>query len=432
MFSKQFYQLKTKKWYSEISAKRMPPVIKPKSVLIKETKCLPLFKELQGTSTPFGFTLDQALVRTPGRVNGNIIDFIAGDVHCYKIFCKVYEPVYIARALKEERHPFCFDYTKLEMPFGHEPEIVKSMQFAVSRSIKEHRFMSVSNVSEKVDLEKGLLKSFSFLPEKYQGCYFSLKKRMFGGLMGLFESRIYGDMNRLYKFLCGLLWVKTVIAAKSVSKDKQNSASLCNITPEELSKVPCTDLNIGAGINRDWPDGRGIYVSEDKTLCIAVNRDCHLKIYLKCETNDTLDSFKSLCAVYRGIQRGLQRENLHFAYDDKFGFVNWNPNKIGSNLELSAKVDLPLLQNHEMFRIFLSVNGLQGKFLNDEDDSVEIFHQASYGEAETEMVRAMTFGLRMLTRFENRLDAGVFSDLDIPSRFFIERAAPYLDDIIIT
>lgn len=62
-------------------------------------------------------------------------------------------------------------------------------------------------------------------------------------------------------------------------------------------------LRESAGLNKDWPEGRGIYHNNGKTLLVWVNEEDHVRIISMQKGSDVRTIFARLCAAHAEIER---------------------------------------------------------------------------------------------------------------------------------
>lgn len=91
-----------------------------------------------------------------------------------------------------------------------------------------------------------------------------------------------------------------------------------------------------AGINDDWPVGRGVFIHDQKSFVVLVNFEDHLELIIlpdKSHQNDTLKE---------GLQRMIKLlqtfEKLGYATDPYLGNLTASPRNLGTSLRLEAEV----------------------------------------------------------------------------------------------
>ena len=378
-----------------------------------------LFEKIKGIETPLGFNIEQALTTRKDQR----ISLIAGDVFTYTTFSGVFDPVLCARfpPIKHERFPFSFDASKSSIECVLESRLVRSLHFHVSRSLKEYLFLPSCRLKDRRGIEKAFLQSFALLPVRYQGVYFPLSRR-YKGVLDLLGSPFFVTNLRRTTWPTGLL--SNIPAKDSTTMANFGRKLLCQLQPKDLSFRPESDLQLG--INRHWPDARGIYVSTDMNTFLTVNRDCHFGLYHSKRGGDLSNGFKEFCEVYRGINRSLQRSDLHFAYDKKYGFVTWDLTRVGRDLTIAAKIRVPHLEKHDKFPALLMECGFKCRKLEDEEGCLEVSLRGAFGERAFETADVMSYGLRRIAEIENKIESGFVTGFDLPSDYSKRKASKKL------
>lgn len=93
-----------------------------------------------------------------------------------------------------------------------------------------------------------------------------------------------------------------------------------------------------ANLNRDWPNGRGIFHNKDKTFLVWVNEEDQLRIISMQKGADIGAVFERLCRAVALIEKVAK-----FAHDDHLGYITSCPTNLGTALRGSVHVQLPLL-----------------------------------------------------------------------------------------
>jgi len=108
---------------------------------------------------------------------------------------------------------------------------------------------------------------------------------------------------------------------------------------------------IGAG--RDWPFGRGVYRSDDLSLCIFVNGEDHLQFEVvgrsiagHTDGCDIVHIFKKFYRAIATVEHCLfQDSETSFAISDEFGFLTSCPSKCGTALDVEYAIKLDQLNS---------------------------------------------------------------------------------------
>lgn len=92
------------------------------------------------------------------------------------------------------------------------------------------------------------------------------------------------------------------------------------------------------GLNRDWPNGRGIYHNNAKTFLVWINEEDQLRIISMQPGSNIKEVFDRLCRAANEIEKVVS-----FAKDAKHGYITSCPTNLGTALRASVHIKLPKL-----------------------------------------------------------------------------------------
>ena len=182
-----------------------------------------------------------------------------------------------------------------------------------------------------------------------------------------------------------------------------------------------------AGLNRDWPDGRGIFHNDAKTFLTWVNEEDQLRIISMQKGADILAVFTRLSIAASAIERVAK-----FAHDDHLGYITSCPTNCGTALRASVHIQLPNLgkkENKEMFnqiadKYYVQIRGIHGEHTETDDGIFDISNRRRLGRSEVDLVQDMYDGVKAMIEAERNLAGGSAGGSSEP----IE-AGPHLKDI---
>ncbi|XP_072949092.1 arginine kinase [Epargyreus clarus] len=115
----------------------------------------------------------------------------------------------------------------------------------------------------------------------------------------------------------------------------------------------CTRLH-----GKHWPYGRGVYVSDDKTLAIWINVHDHFRILISTPTESPGEiglTFSKLTYIMTYLHR-----RLDFVWDAKLGHLSSRPTFLGAGIRFSLIVNFPgLSKDSENMKHLCAMRGLQ-------------------------------------------------------------------------
>ena len=159
-----------------------------------------------------------------------------------------------------------------------------------------------------------------------------------------------------------------------------------------------------AGLNRDWPRGRGIYHNNDKTFLVWINEEDQLRIISMQEGGDILEVFSRLVSAISEIERSVE-----FSYSDHLGYITSCPTNLGTAMRASVHIRLPKLSTDmDRFksitdRHHLQIRGIHGEHSESEGGVYDISNRRRLGVTEVECVQDMVDGVEELISVERAL-----------------------------
>ena len=159
-----------------------------------------------------------------------------------------------------------------------------------------------------------------------------------------------------------------------------------------------------AGLNRDWPEGRGIFHNNDKTFLVWINEEDQLRIISMENGSDFVGIFARLARAAEEIEKVVA-----FAHDDTLGYLTSCPTNIGTGMRASVHVSLPYLgENMEMFQRIadfhnVQIRGIHGEHSESADHVYDISNKQRLGRSEVELVMDMHDGVKAILSEEYAL-----------------------------
>merc|ERR1712088_218280 len=96
-----------------------------------------------------------------------------------------------------------------------------------------------------------------------------------------------------------------------------------------------------AGMERDWPEGRGIFHNEAKTFLVWINEEDQLRIISMQKGGDVKGVFERLARGIKTVQDSIEEESgKKFLLDEKLGYLHSCPTNLGTGMRASVHCDL--------------------------------------------------------------------------------------------
>merc|ERR1719348_81708 len=267
------------------------PTIKSTHSLVAKYVTKPIWDKLSSVKTATsGFTLAQALQCTPVFDNQHC-GIYAGDWDSYKDFAEVFDP------LIQEYHGISADATHTsdmdvnKIKGNVDPAApVHSCRIRVGRSI------------DGFGLSPGITK------EQRVGV-----------------DNLKGDLAGTYYPLTGM--------------DEKVRQQLV----DDHFLFVSGDRNLtAAGMERDWPEGRGIFHNAEKTFLLWVNEEDQMRIISMQKGGDIKEVFSRLARGIKAVGDSVKAEcGKDFALSEQYGYIHSCPTNPGTGMRASVHVDLP-------------------------------------------------------------------------------------------
>jgi len=333
-----------------------------------------IYAQLRDKVTPGGYTLDMAIqtgVDNPGHPFIMTVGATFGDEESYQTFKPLFDPII------EKRHngykPTDMHQTDLN-PDGltgqtkFDETFVRSSRVRTGRSIRGLAMPTYCTRAERREVERILAKACGTLT---------------GNLAGKYES------------------------LKDTSEERQEQL----IEEHLLYDKPVSPLLISSGMARDWPDGRGFFLSADKQLIVWVNEEDHARIVSMQKGGDIDAVWKRFCGACNEIEKAMKADGYEYMYSDHLGYLLTCPSNFGTGIRAGVHIKIPLLSKHEKFKDILAKLRLQKRGtggVDKMDDSgwFDISNNDRLGFSELQLVQKVVDGVNLFCKMEAALGEG--------------------------
>merc|ERR1712168_1283743 len=306
------------------------------------------------------FTLAKAIacaVQFPDQHCG----IYAGDEDSYKDFADVFDPIIMEyHGLKGDfKHHSDMDDSKIIGQINPEAP-VHSTRIRVGRSIEGFGLSPGITKQQRKDVENLMRNAFRKLEGDLAGKYYPL--------LGMEEADRQQLVDDHFLFVSG-------------------------------------DKNlITAGMERDWPEGRGIFHNTDKTFLVWVNEEDQLRIISMEGGGNVKNVFERLAKGIEAVQKSIKEESgKDFLLSEKFGYLHSCPTNLGTGMRASVHVDLagwtkeglPALKAR-CEELKLQPRGTRGESGGQTGITYDISNKHRLGYSEVELVQCMIDGVNTL------------------------------------
>jgi len=321
-----------------------------------------VFETLKEKKTANGFTLEQAINSGVQNIDSGI-GVYAGDAESYTLFDGLFDPII------EDYHGFGKDdkhQSNLNPDDLNAPNPDPDGEFIVSTRIRVGRNVANLPLGPAISKEQRDL----------------VESSVVSGL-----STLEGELEGSYYPLLGM------------SKEVQDEL----IKDHFLFKEGDRFLD-AVGLNRNWPEGRGIYHNRDKTFLVWVNEEDQLRIISMQQGGDIKEVFSRLVNAIKSIETKVE-----FSYSDHLGYITSCPTNLGTAMRASVHIALPnLAKDMEAFKAitdkyYLQIRGIHGEHSESEGGVYDISNRRRLGITEVQAVQDMHDGVVALIVAEKAL-----------------------------
>merc|ERR1711881_261661 len=250
------------------------------------------------TTKTSGFTLAKAIACAV-QFNNQHCGIYAGDWDSYKDFAPVFDPLIqeYHGISPSARHTSDMDVSKIKGNVASDVP-VHSCRIRVGRSIDGFGLSPGITKEQRKGVEALMKKAFANLKGDLSGTYYPLT-----GMDEKVRQKLVDDH---FLFVSG-------------------------------------DRNLQvAGMERDWPEGRGIFHNNAKTFLTWVNEEDQLRIISMQQGGDVKAVFDRLAKGIKAVQESVKKESgKDFCLDKKYGYIHSCPTNLGTGMRASVHVDLP-------------------------------------------------------------------------------------------
>jgi len=158
-----------------------------------------------------------------------------------------------------------------------------------------------------------------------------------------------------------------------------------------------------AGLNRNWPHGRGIYHNHDKTFLVWINEEDQMRII-------SMEQGGSIQSVFNRLFKAVNflESEVSFLYDKRLGYLTSCPTNLGTAMRASVHICLPLLAKN-MKRLqeitdhyHLQIRGIHGEHSDSEGGVFDISNRRRLGVSDIECVTDLHSGEQALIEEEQK------------------------------
>merc|ERR1711990_1226079 len=347
------------------------PTIQSKHSLVAKFVTKDKWEQLKGIKTKTsGFTLIQAIACAVEFDNQHC-GIYAGDWDSYKDFAPVFDPLICEYhgISPSAKHTSDMDVNKIKGNVNEDVP-VHSCRIRVGRSIDGFGLSPGITKDQRVGVEKLMKNAVKSFPSDLAGNYYPLT-----GMNEKVRQQLVDD-----HFLF-------------VSGDR-------NLTV--------------AGMERDWPEGRGIFHNTEKTFLVWINEEDQLRIISMEKGGDVKGVFERLAKGIKAVQDSVKAESgKDFCLDEKYGYIHSCPTNLGTGMRASVHIDLPGWTKHSVDKLkarceelHLQPRGTRGESGGQTGHTCDISNKHRLGYSVVQLVQTMIDGVNTLWKEDKAFSGG--------------------------
>jgi creatine kinase len=327
-------------------------------MLMKKHATADVMEGLAGVVDEYGWTAQKACQSGVDNPDSSVGLYLGGP-HSYSVFANLVNPII------EEYHGYDMsghrsDFNLAGLPTDNlDPEgrFIVSTRIRVARNFAAYPFPSAISRESRTEMESKIISVLGTLHGDLQGEYHSL-----------------GNMSEAVR--------QQMVADHFLFKQGDRFLE-------------------SAGVNRDWPEGRGIFSSRDKRFLVWVSEEDSMRIISMQEGGDLAD-------VFQRLSRALDRVNqaIEFAFDPVLGYLTTCPTNIGTGMRASVHIKIPITSARQDFqsicsKLGLSIRGIDGEHSESKGGVYDISNKRRLGISERDIYAELYEGVKTLIEYES-------------------------------
>ena len=311
----------------------------------------------------FGYTFQQCIFSGCKWTNSGV-GVYAGCHEGYYTFAPLFDKIidtYHGHS-KTDKHISNMDYTQLNCPDfpPDEDRMINSTRIRVARNLADYPLGTAVTAQQRREIEQKVVTALSSFDGELKGTYYSL-----------------GSMTDADR--------KQLIADHFLFKGGDKYLESC-------------------GLEREWPEARGIFHNDAKTFLVWVNEEDQLRIISMQPGSNIRQVFERLSVAAAKIEKIAK-----FANDEHLGYITSCPTNLGTGMRASVHIKLPKLGKHqEQFqaiadKYYVQIRGAHGEHTETDDGVFDISNLRRLGRSEVDLVQDMYNGVKAMIAAEKRL-----------------------------
>ena len=165
-----------------------------------------------------------------------------------------------------------------------------------------------------------------------------------------------------------------------------------------------------AGMERDWPEGRGIFHNAEKTFLVWLNEEDQLRIISMQKGRDVVACFERLARGIAAVEGKLKEKGHSFQFSDDYGFFHSCPTNLGTGMRASVHIPLPQFNakgkdvlKKRCAELGVQPRGIHGEATKDDSGIFDLSNKYRLGYSEVALVQMMIDGVNTIYKEEKAM-----------------------------
>lgn len=329
------------------------------------SKCLTrdIWEKCKDRKDKYGYTFRQAIFSGAKWTNSGV-GVYGGSHESYYDFAPFMDKIIEAYHGHgpQDKHISSMDASQLDCPDFPKDEdaMINSTRIRVARNLADYPLGTSITREQRLDLESKVVQAFESFEGELKGKYYSLGKLTETEKKQLIEDHFLFKGGDKYLQSCGL--------------------------------------------EREWPEARGIFHNDNKTFLVWVNEEDHLRIISMQQGSNIRQVFERLSIASSKIESIAKFQN-----DTHLGYIATCPTNCGTGMRASVHIKLPKLQKHQdkfqaiADKYYVQIRGAHGEHTETDDGVFDISNLRRLGRNEVELTQDMYNGVKALIQAEKAL-----------------------------
>jgi len=166
-----------------------------------------------------------------------------------------------------------------------------------------------------------------------------------------------------------------------------------------------------AGMERDWPEGRGIFHNAAKTFLLWVNEEDQMRIISMEKGGDVKGVFSRLARGIKAVGDSVKAEcGKDFSKSEQYGYIHSCPTNLGTGMRASVMIDLPGYTKEGLDvlkkrceELAVQPRGTRGESGGFDGCTYDVSNKHRLGYSEVQLIQVMIDGVNTLWKEDQEL-----------------------------